>query len=798
MGKETALTIIYKAEDQATDKAGKIFNNLGQEQEQYQRQAFAASHSAQETQLRDLDVMAEKAKDKYLRMAQAYADASAAAQKTITEKRAQTGGYATPEVMRHEAELSRIQGLAARNQAVMLDAERSYQAQRAQVIREAQEKATRDRLRQETMGEEESAAIKAEGLRKINALADAQEKQIAGSGERAHMSFLDRLVRGGRFVRYAMGGFIATAGLGVATGAEQAIYAQRMASDVANKPGASLEEIARARLAASQAIGNAAGSIPIAGDVWRTVHGTATNEGGLERLGSAAERSAAAVDHLGQMAASAAGRVTTGEAALYGYTAADQAGHAVAGGRVRRYGEMLTARDEMQKAIDARDLAAQQAGDERLGLGALLAIFGGRAHFQRYLRGRMQENRAMVDAAQRPVDIARARFATLQGFAGQEEAIEREEATRGLQMERARFDREAAARGTYQTPTEQLGMRHAAEMERFVGLDARAKAAGNQAAWQSHWVSRQMAALAAQGINTTQPWLQTQLLGQAPAAFAQEQTLVAEQQRQRDATLRAQSAEMGMMAGAAGREAAMIGLGASPLQSAARARALMEASAPGQAPEVLAARRAALREQEGREDEDRLRHHNQVMADAEAAASLNHEAIRRRDMERIAEGYAEDLRRFADNAQEKARINAEIAAKQRALNVQQAAQARGEDVSVGSHALQLAGRTGQAQKLELWERTRRLYERYKGDPRMLQLVNASAMAEEEQINYLQNRTSQFFQLHEQYGSGPATNPNDAVTRTTAAFDCLIAVLEPISAALRGGSIKPMDWGGANG
>ena len=80
---------------------------------------------------------------------------------------------------------------------------------------------------------------------------------------------------------------------------------------------------------------------------------------------------------------------------------------------------------------------------------------------------------------------------------------------------------------------------------------------------------------------------------------------------------------------------------------------------------------------------------------------------RKREMERIAEGYADDLRKFKDDAVEKGRIKDEITAKQKALAVQQSEERRQERAGIIEQALRAPGVGGQfadeARRLELEE-----------------------------------------------------------------------------------------------
>jgi hypothetical protein len=112
-----------------------------------------------------------------------------------------------------------------------------------------------------------------------------------------------------------------------------------------------------------------------------------------------------------------------------------------------------------------------------------------------------------------------------------------------------------------------------------------------------------------------------------------------------------------------------------------------------------------------REDETRGLHHQHVMRDAEASAATDRETRRKREMERIAEGYEDELRKYKDDAVEKGRIQDEITAKQKALAVQQTEERRQERVGIIEQMLRAPGVGGQfadeADRLALQEMERK-------------------------------------------------------------------------------------------
>ena len=95
------------------------------------------------------------------------------------------------------------------------------------------------------------------------------------------------------------------------------------------------------------------------------------------------------------------------------------------------------------------------------------------------------------------------------------------------------------------------------------------------------------------------------------------------------------------------------------------------------------------------------------MRDALAGATFDREAIRRREMDRIKESYAEDIKKFGETEE----IKAEIAAKQKTLAVQQTEERRQERVGVIEQMLRAPGVGGQfadeADRLALEETERK-------------------------------------------------------------------------------------------
>ena len=79
------------------------------------------------------------------------------------------------------------------------------------------------------------------------------------------------------------------------------------------------------------------------------------------------------------------------------------------------------------------------------------------------------------------------------------------------------------------------------------------------------------------------------------------------------------------------------------------------------------------------------------MRDALAGAAFDREAIRKREMDRIKESYAEDIKKFGETEE----IKAEIKAKQDALAVQQGEQRRTERAGIIEQALRAPGVGGQ-------------------------------------------------------------------------------------------------------
>ena len=143
----------------------------------------------------------------------------------------------------------------------------------------------------------------------------------------------------------------------------------------------------------------------------------------------------------------------------------------------------------------------------------------------------------------------------------------------------------------------------------------------------------------------------------------------------------------------------------------------------------------ALDEKYRLEDEDRERRHQVVMRDALAGAAFDREAIRKREMDRIKESYAEDIKKFGETEE----IKAEIKAKQDALAVQQGEQRRTERAGIIEQALRAPGVGGQfadeAARLELEEQQRK---RRMEHPEMAALFDKEDAAERAEMAAQQN------------------------------------------------------------
>jgi hypothetical protein len=189
-------------------------------------------------------------------------------------------------------------------------------------------------------------------------------------------------------------------------------------------------------------------------------------------------------------------------------------------------------------------------------------------------------------------------------------------------------------------------------------------------------------------------------------------------------------------------QAWVIRAGASPLQSYQRAAELTQAELAGRTedPAVAAAKKAAIEERFRLEDEQRERRHQATMKDAADAAMTDREAHREREMERIAEGYAEELEKFKDNALKKQELLDEIAAKQKALKAQQDIEREHERAGLVEGAYGVAGGpfTAMAEQLRLKEKYADLRRQFAGNAEALKLINAMQPAEQAELTAREN------------------------------------------------------------
>lgn len=316
------------------------------------------------------------------------------------------------------------------------------------------------------------------------------------------------------------------------------------------------------------------------------------------------------------------------------------------------------------------------------------------------------------------------------------------------------------------TQLQKLGFEAELTAPGFMGLDERIKEMGDPATWKKNYLARARAA----GQNLT-PY-------DADTAFNRQFGNVQELQQRRAAIIARQGAQGAGLAEQQGYERMQwttgIGLrtfmaqygGITQAESRAReieqmrVRHELEMGGPEGSPTRLkkgtdeynrlaatqAAERIALEKKFYREDEDRDRQHWVVMKDAMAGATLDREAMRKREMERIREAYAEDIRKFGETEE----IKNEIAAREGTLRVQQAEERRSERAGIIGSALTAAGGgyADQARRLELEEMQRR---RRMAHPEMAALFDRTEAAEraelEAQLNWKPGETGSRQMLH---------------------------------------------------
>lgn len=786
---QASYEVVFEGKDRVTGVAQSIGQKANRELEDLQQRQFQSSASARERDLRALDDYYGKVKTRAQAHLEQLSRAEVAAQtgsfkawqrgesekpfeqqlNAVAAQRARVGDVLAQAGLSERAEKSKLQEKWAAEDAAMAKTHADQRAAdvhrlEAQIFaathtaREREIQDVRNRSAQLRAQYENDAEMRIQ-------IAQAENAEVAAINERYQERTLGRLLSP-RNLHHLVGGLAFTAGLGLAIGTEKAVFASAEASDATMKPGAKLQDILAARLNASEAVGNIANGIPVLDKVFKEFTDLASDRGGLERFSAAAKRSAAELEGVSQVLGQVSSRIASQESGLFGYSGAEQSALGISQGRIRRMGEMAKAqdaRDAAQSAYEKAQAAEQEVRDTYdptgQGIGRNPAA-----------KAAIAEAAAVTAAAKLPLDQAKGYIEALKAAGVREETLERERAEQALRLDSERFNRgqaarmrEATARGEYETPEvrrrlemDRLLDQQASRMERFAGLDERVKdLAKGPEAWQNQYVQDQLTQLAGQGnqaaidaLQGINPYLRTTLKTQvAPDEYQRRLALAAEEQRQKEETEAGNAAERAGLEAIHDREwrdtqrqAEIIRAGASPLESKQRAaeRAQQELAGRTEDPAIAQAKQAALEERFRREDEDRERTHRGRMKDFAADASLDREAHRKREMEKIAEGYAEDLRRFADNADRKKEILDEIAAKQTALGAQQERERRGERAGILGEAFRAIGRDDLAERVAQRESITRLREEYSGNQDMLSVIGLMDEAQRIRLSAVEN------------------------------------------------------------
>ena len=775
--KQSSMTIIFKAEDQASDRAGKIFSRMTKDQAEYERAAFASSHSARETELRDVDEFYSQRMEKLKRQAAAMEKAEADARTRLQEATAKRSGVGHTAEERSEfkkqaesarAELDRIQQMRDANAKAQVGGEEAKAARLDEIERQRQEQlagydrkvfdaratAKEREIRNVTDWRDKelrNAGSDAEAKVKINAAAAAQIEQIEANAAAAMETFWTSK----KGLKIMAGGFKGLVAGELAMGAfsmGQAHYASAGAQ--------TSDEAISARIQEHDAATSLVSWMPIVGPLFTKALDAGFNKAGLENLGKRLGDSAQKFQALEGSMTGIASHIETMRADIFGFTASDRAGtQSEVAARERAARMRSVSETEWQTRQDVT--AAQTKGIS----GAPLEELRQRsAQAQAYLAIILQIDKQEAEYSQHMVERSKEieRTAFGRAMAGRQRGTDLALAGPDLA---ARFSHDKA----------ELTAANKAELEDLDrSIKTRTESLLTVDKWQQEWKTRQMSARTFTGM--TQPEfdrIQQEVEKEAPKAYMEAWGRVTELRGQRSQVAAAQEHGVGAMDFQQSwqqrqigknfdRESQMAGLDTT-LRSTARARELkgvdyeladqleqlknlpeLKAKAEALAAEKKLAINRKYTQQEG--DLFKELHLRQLDLDAQAEGSAR--AAHDRNIARIEARAEIERRAVKDKPEDVARVNALESLEKRLADRDYAHAGRDQSSSFLSQGLRMAGKGHEAFLEELKNRYQKEQDRITdeagGGPlneeqkARMNVLNGRKAVEEAQYDY-QNR-----------------------------------------------------------
>jgi len=757
------LAIALVGTDEASGVVGQSARKMAADLEALQKRTFDLGHDARARETREMsnhyDTLAAQYKAQHDRLT-AYRQV--AQQKLGTLRVQRAGLRATPEIVAQEREVHQVGALIARNEDVQAEAARAKQAEQDEMNRRYQvaagEKRAADLAAIERRIFDSTHSARERELRDVQEwkarelavykndaemrakIEEAAQQQTSDIQKRYSTGTIQRFLVSARALKTALLGAEVYVAYEVAKGVAGAIEAGP--AETAAHASGQAAEMMKGRLASRAAIQGTYTWIPILGGIAKGVHDSIADTKRETALAEQATQTQSEIQELSRSVQRAALTSERSRANFLGYTPAEMARLDYEQGRQERAGRLREAQEVYGQASSdyARSRELHLSKDEQQ------AFLVKEQQAKRYM-----EQLQQVNAAEDEYAGATAKRAAQMEKANFWRGIERE--TLGAQFTGGPgYERRQAVELRLQGLSQQEEL----AAPKFAGLDERIKQAGDKEAWLKDYQARM--------IREHNPGITRY---DAEKAWKREFGDVDELQKQRAAIIARQGAQttglttqqqyerMQWTAGLDLRafEARFGG----PTQAEARAREReemrvrheQEMGGPEGSPTRLkegtdeykklkAVQNAEVINRDkkyDREDEDRERRHQVVMRDALAGAAFDREAIRRREMDRIKESYAEDIKKFGETEE----IKAEIKAKQDTLAVQQGEQRREERAGIIEQALRTPGVGGQfsdeADRLALEETERK---RRQEHPEMSALFDKQDAAERAEMAAQQN------------------------------------------------------------
>lgn len=743
------LAIALVGTDEASGVVGQSARKMAADLEALQKRTFDVGHDARARETREMsnhyDTLAAQYKAQHERL---ITYEQTAQQKLAALRMQRAGLRATPEIVAQEREVNQARALIARNEDVQAEAARAKKAEQAAMSKQYEEKRATDLAAIERRIFDSTHSARERELRDVQEwkarelavykndaemrakIEEAAGQQTAEIQKRYSAGTIQRFLVSARALKTALLGAEVYVAYEVAKGIAGAIEAGP--AETAAHASGQAAEMMKGRLASRAAIQGTYTWIPILGGIAKGVHDSIADTKRETALADHAAQTQSEIQELSRSVQRAALTSERSRANFLGYTPAEMARLDYEQGQQERAGRLREAQEVYGQA--SADYARSR--ELHLSKGEQDAFLVKEQQAKRYL-----EQLQRVNAAEDEYAGATAKRAAQLEKAGFWRGIERE--TLGAQFTGGPgYEQRQAIERRLQGLSQQEEL----AAPKFAGLDERIKRAGDREAWLKDYQDR----MRRQGnpgytrYDAEKAWKRE--FGDLDELQKQRAALVARQGAQTAGLTEQQQLErmqwttgldlrvfMGRFGGVTQTEAR------AREREEMRVRHEQEMGGPEGSPtrlkegtdeykQVKAAQNAellALDKRYDREDADRFRLHQVVMRDALAGGTLGREAMRKREMERIGESYAEDIKKYGETEA----IKSEIKAKQDALAFQQAEERRGERLGILEQA---GGLTGGAirnvmEQAALSEKYRRLSKEH---PELAPLLGRMQKAEE--------------------------------------------------------------------